>query len=372
MYNHQGDKIDQPTSSSILPTNGTQQGSCSRNDFDCPNNSRTWEAMLTSLPKPPFKATHKRGQLASSAEDDKQARTSSSLHSPKISAKDATSMNLSRNDDYRGMMATHYDMTEVNDAMEPLHEPTRVLIRDDGIMSKTCAPQKIDDTTSHGIRIDSTVMPTKMPTGRTNATSNTNTYLHHLTIGDAPLPQDMTIHQHSDPTIHQKISELQTHDFAFVLRSDRQSWTYAIIADRQVDCMVFVMDTHGSVKVLSRRRWMDHVRLVNTTKRSGAVEHDGSDGTVEELPCRVTTKDQVCSPASVSRLASIIPKSGSTRSHVVLEGRLPPPPFGNNDDSDTTPIDGQGRGNPSIDDAWPLLDECQRSVASTDILSLFD
>merc|ERR1712029_762603 len=83
-----------------------------------------------------------------------------------------------------------------------------------------------------------------------------DTYLHHLDLGDSPSPRDMATN--SDPG---EIDGLRTHAFAFVLRSDR-SWTYAILAGREKDAMLFVVDTEGNTKNLSRDRWPTMVRPV--------------------------------------------------------------------------------------------------------------
>lgn len=90
-----------------------------------------------------------------------------------------------------------------------------------------------------------------------------DTYLHHLSIGDVGAPSDMCSTQ--EEANFSEIDRLQVHDFAFVLRSADKTWTYAIIADRDEDSILFVMDTTGSIKLLLRKNWSACVRLVNNT-----------------------------------------------------------------------------------------------------------
>lgn len=89
-----------------------------------------------------------------------------------------------------------------------------------------------------------------------------NTYLHHLDLGDAASSNDMSIN--SEPS---KIASLKNHDFAFVLRSNKQ-WTYAIIADKKDDQIVFVVDTEGSTKVMPIKSWARSIRVVKPSNRS--------------------------------------------------------------------------------------------------------
>ena len=96
---------------------------------------------------------------------------------------------------------------------------------------------------------------------RKSSSARCDTCLPHLDLGDAASPQD--IHSRTSDVI---ISSLQKHDFAFILRSDKR-WTYAIVADRQVDRIVFVVHTMGRTKVLSRRSWSDSIRPVNNCRR---------------------------------------------------------------------------------------------------------
>ena len=124
----------------------------------------------------------------------------------------------------------------------------------------------------------------------TNGISN-GTFLPHLDIGDVATHQDsITIQEKSDLN---EVDSLQIHDFAFILRSDGQSWTYAIIANRQADSILFVVDTEGSTKMLSRKHWSTSVRLVNSLNTHAVPDNPTSlssvshlkDDTSTDIPC---------------------------------------------------------------------------------------
>jgi len=55
---------------------------------------------------------------------------------------------------------------------------------------------------------------------------------------------------------------LEMHDFAFVRRSNG-SYSYAIIAERSEECMVFVMNYSGATKIISKKHWGKLVRPVS-------------------------------------------------------------------------------------------------------------
>ena len=101
-------------------------------------------------------------------------------------------------------------------------------------------------------------------------TSNANgTYLNHFDIGDVGFPRDMAP-QAPDAS---QVESLQTHDFAFVLRRNGQ-WTYAILAGRQEDALLFAVDSIGSVKRISKKHW---TKLVRMTTRSACGGLDSED-----------------------------------------------------------------------------------------------
>ena len=54
---------------------------------------------------------------------------------------------------------------------------------------------------------------------------------------------------------------LEKHDFAFVKRWDG-SYSYAILAYRTYESMVFVMDDTGATKRIGIKKWSNFVRLV--------------------------------------------------------------------------------------------------------------
>ena len=86
------------------------------------------------------------------------------------------------------------------------------------------------------------------------------THVRTLDLGDIGTTQHMlpADSNHSLETI----DSLQTHDFAFVLRSDGR-WTYAILADRRKRSLLFVVNTEGDRKKLRKKDWATSVRLVN-------------------------------------------------------------------------------------------------------------
>ncbi len=88
------------------------------------------------------------------------------------------------------------------------------------------------------------------------------TDLPHLQLGDtgtlaAMRPAEVNLSE---------IDRLQVHDYAFILRSRDKSWTYAIIADRSTDRILFVVDNKGGIKTLLRKHWLTCMRLVNIGK----------------------------------------------------------------------------------------------------------
>lgn len=100
------------------------------------------------------------------------------------------------------------------------------------------------------------------PHPRQEVPSN-ETFLPHLDIGSVGTDQDMLPLEASDLT---KVGSLEVHDFAFILRSDGRSWTYAIVAGRDQDNILFVVDQGGSTKMMSRWRWSSQLRLVKTPR----------------------------------------------------------------------------------------------------------
>mmetsp|Transcript_40554 Transcript_40554/g.84860 ORF Transcript_40554/g.84860 Transcript_40554/m.84860 type:complete len:781 (+) Transcript_40554:105-2447(+) len=88
------------------------------------------------------------------------------------------------------------------------------------------------------------------------------TYLPRLDLGDTGTTRDMMMSESSKRTALEKLNSLKIHDFAFILRSDGQ-WTYAIIADKQDDRILFVVDADGQTKKLCKKYWSNSIRLVN-------------------------------------------------------------------------------------------------------------
>jgi len=57
-------------------------------------------------------------------------------------------------------------------------------------------------------------------------------------------------------------SSLENHDFAFVKRSDG-SYSYAILAERSEEFMLFAMNASGATKKISKKHWSSLLCLVS-------------------------------------------------------------------------------------------------------------
>jgi hypothetical protein len=136
----------------------------------------------------------------------------------------------------------------------------------------------------------------------TNSSYINDTFLPHLHIGDNGASRDMiTV---SNRAINFKMANsLQTHDFAFVLRSNGE-WTYAIVAHRGLvdtlsgdvivahnelieasifahkgliktssdDVLLVVVDLAGRTKTLTRKCWSTCIRMVNSDTMSSLID----------------------------------------------------------------------------------------------------
>lgn len=93
-------------------------------------------------------------------------------------------------------------------------------------------------------------------------------------LGDAVrCPSDMIVEATQGRTTDAVVS-LRKHDFAWVKRSDG-SYTYSIIADKTEDHIVFLIDSKGSTKKVSRKHWSELVRrvqIVSSTAVARVVE----------------------------------------------------------------------------------------------------
>jgi hypothetical protein len=114
------------------------------------------------------------------------------------------------------------------------------------------------------------------------------TDIPHLQLGEAGAHTDM---RPAEVNLSD-IDRLQLHDYAFVLRSREKSWTYAIIADRSTDHILFVVDMEGSIKTLLRKHWLTCMRLVNINK-----DHS----TTAFLPARIAVTTKVGQPEQRQR-----------------------------------------------------------------------
>jgi hypothetical protein len=97
-----------------------------------------------------------------------------------------------------------------------------------------------------------------------------------LDLGDIARPSEMQ-HPSHDSAFEETCFPI--HSFAFVLRSSGQ-WTYAIVANRPVingpgASIRFVVDKHGSTKILERKHWARYIRLVRDHEHSETVEDNG-------------------------------------------------------------------------------------------------
>ena len=87
-------------------------------------------------------------------------------------------------------------------------------------------------------------------------------------LGDVASPSDMVIEGDSKKAL-KNIKTLKVHDFAFVLRSDGISWTYAAVANfyakrGKISSMRFLVDEMGSSKTIEKEDWAECIRMVNT------------------------------------------------------------------------------------------------------------
>ena len=112
-----------------------------------------------------------------------------------------------------------------------------------------------------------------------NATAETATLQNRCYRSDYKLgqPAQSLYHMIADynrETSVELASSLKKHDFAFVKRSDT-TWTYAIVASRsfvqdkvdsgespneEEECMTFVMNDIGAIKVIRKRHWGELIR----------------------------------------------------------------------------------------------------------------
>ena len=132
-----------------------------------------------------------------------------------------------------------------------------------------CKTPVIKHTRAYPKEDDSSILANSTDeTYRVNSTS-----LPRLKLGDRGSPRDMF--QDDD---EEKIESLRLHDFVFLHRTDG-SWTYAIVADRRPDSILFVVDTKGNTKSLSKKRWMNSIRFVNPDATAAPnIRSDNSEG----------------------------------------------------------------------------------------------
>ena len=112
--------------------------------------------------------------------------------------------------------------------------------------------------------------------GKPSIVDSNTTFLPHLKLGNIGTSQDMTVEPNQKKLL-EKANFLLTHDFAFILRRNGK-WAYAMVAHRGPlgaqgeDVLLFVVDTDGSTKMLSKKHWATHIQMVNTNALSRAYE----------------------------------------------------------------------------------------------------
>jgi len=154
--------------------------------------------------------------------------------------------------------------------------------------TRTICIDELDNSSSSSISSSSTV------SSMTHSSYINDTFLPHLEIGENGTSKDMMIV--SNRAIAFKMANsLQTHDFAFVLRSNGQ-WTYAMVAHRgpiidtsseigsssndkgqridssSEDAILFVVDPAGSTKRLTKKYWSTCIRMVNSATVSSLID----------------------------------------------------------------------------------------------------
>ena len=99
-------------------------------------------------------------------------------------------------------------------------------------------------------------------------------------LGDTAGPNDMVYQRDKDVALA-SIKTLKVHDFAFILRSDGLSWTYAVFANfyakrGKISSMRFVVDELGSTKTIEKEDWAECIRMVSTEayKSPSCSSHD--------------------------------------------------------------------------------------------------
>ena len=110
--------------------------------------------------------------------------------------------------------------------------------------------------------------------------SNPKNCLPGFNLGDTAGPNDMVYQRDKDVALA-SIKTLKVHDFAFILRSDGLTWTYAVFANfyakrGKISSMRFVVDEMGSTKTIEKEDWADCIRMVNTEayKSPSCSSHD--------------------------------------------------------------------------------------------------
>ena len=80
-------------------------------------------------------------------------------------------------------------------------------------------------------------------------------------LGDAAKSSRHMIIESSIQDASNEVTSLKSFDFAFVRRRDG-TWTYAILACRSLEWMMFVLNDRGTTKTIQKRHWKSFIRCV--------------------------------------------------------------------------------------------------------------
>ena len=123
------------------------------------------------------------------------------------------------------------------------------------------------------------------------------------------------------------IDALKVHDFAFVLRSGgRDRWAYSIVAGREDDAILFVVDAGGSTKYLGRKHWASHVRMVNA-ERARRLSRGIISGSASPSSVSSPTEDTEGKNDNDDEIAIVDPPEEDDGVVAYTFEDFPPPPF---------------------------------------------
>ena len=80
-------------------------------------------------------------------------------------------------------------------------------------------------------------------------------------LGDPAKSSRHMVVESSRQDVSKKLVSLKPYDFAFIRRRDG-TWTYAILACRSLEYMMFVLNDQGTTKTIQKRHWKSFIRCV--------------------------------------------------------------------------------------------------------------